>query len=309
MARRRRVGLATVAALLLGSGAASAAGGGPPSRTEAFSIRGVEQTLHLSGTRGGKPVIVTSGDGGWVHLGPDVAGFLASEGYFVVGFDAKAYLSSFTSKSGPLQVEEVPRDYAALVEYAARGGPGRPLLVGVSEGAGLSVLAATAPEVQPRVAGVVALGLPDQNELGWRWRDSMIYVTRKTPNEPLFSAREVVARVSPVPLAAIHSTHDEFVALSAIRDILAQAREPKQLWVIEAADHRFSDNQPELQRRLKEAIAWIESQGAPRREEARPPPGGGPLRRRPRGPAPRAARGPLPGAHGGGRARCPRAAS
>ena len=88
-------------------------------------------------------------------------------------------------------------------------------------------------------------------------------VTKKTPNEPLFSAREVAARVSPVPLAAIHSTHDELVALPEIQGILAQAREPKQLWVIEAADHRFSDNQPELQRRLKEAIAWIESQRTP----------------------------------------------
>jgi len=131
----------------------------------------------------------------------------------------------------------------------------------VSEGAGLSALAATAPELQSRVAGVVALGLPDQNELGWRWRDSIIYLTKKTPNEPTFSAREVVGRVSPVPLAAIHSTHDEFVPLPEIRDILAQAREPKQLWVVEAADHRFSGNQPELQRRLKEAIAWIESRG------------------------------------------------
>ena len=106
----------------------------------------------------------------------------------------------------------------------------------------------------------MALGLPDLNELGWRWRDSIIYITKKTPNEPTFSAREVVGRVSPVPLAALHSTHDEFVALPMIQEILAQAREPKRLWVIEAADHRFSDNRPEFQRRLKEAIAWIESQ-------------------------------------------------
>jgi dienelactone hydrolase len=259
--RDRLLAAALAAASLLATGPrASAAGGAPPARTEAFSLRGVPQALHLYGAPGGRVAIVTSGDGGWVHLGPDVAEFLAGEGYRVVGFDAKAYLSSFTSRSGPLRVEDVPRDYGALVDYAAQGAPGRPLLVGVSEGAGLSVLAATAPEVQPRVAGVVVLGLPDQNELGWRWRDSMIYVTKKTPNEPLFSAREVVARVSPVPLAAIHSTHDEFVALPEIHDILAQAREPKKLWVIEAADHRFSDNQPELQRRLKEAIAWIESQ-------------------------------------------------
>jgi fermentation-respiration switch protein FrsA (DUF1100 family) len=252
--------LAAVAATLLTAAAVEAASSGPASRTELFSIRGVPQTLHLYGARGGPVAVVTSGDGGWVHLGPEVATFLEREGYFVVGFDAKAYLSSFTSKSGSLSVEDVPRDYAVLVAYAAGAGPGRPLLVGVSEGAGLSVLAATAPDLQPHVAGVLALGLPDKNELAWHFRDSMIYLTKRTPDEPLFSARERVGRVAPVPLAAIHSTHDEFVALPEIQGILAQAREPKRLWVIEAANHRFSDNQPELQLRLKEAIAWIEAQ-------------------------------------------------
>ena len=262
---RGQLSAAAVAVSLLATGprAVAATGGGPSSRTEVLSLRGVAQTLHLYGVRGGKLAIVTSGDGGWVHLGPALAEILAGEGYRVVGIDAKAYLSSFTSKSGPLRVEDVPRDYAALVEYAAREGSGRPLLVGVSEGAGLSVLAATTPDVQSRVAGVVALGLPDQNELGWRWRDSIIYITKKVPDEPTFSAREAVGRVSPVPLAALHSTHDEFVSLPTIREILAQAREPKRLWVIQAADHRFSDNRPELQRRLKEAIAWIESQRSP----------------------------------------------
>ena len=52
------------------------------------------------------------------------------------------------------------------------------------------------------------------------------------------------------------------MALPAIRDILAQAREPKRRWVIEAADHRSSDNRPEFQRRPKEAITWLESQGS-----------------------------------------------
>jgi hypothetical protein len=233
---------------------------GDGSRQETVTLRGHALPVRLYGSRGAAVAIVTSGDGGWVHLGPDVAQFLAAKGLFVVGFDAKAYLSSFTSKSGSLSVEDVPRDYAVLVAYAAGAGPGRPLLVGVSEGAGLSVLAATAPDLQPHVAGVLALGLPDKNELAWHFRDSMIYLTKRTPDEPLFSARERVGRVAPVPLAAIHSTHDEFVALPEIQGILAQAREPKRLWVIEAANHRFSDNQPELQLRLKEAIAWIEAQ-------------------------------------------------
>ena len=45
----------------------------------------------------GAPVIVSSGDGGWIHLGPHVAEILAARGYFVVGFDVKAYLESFTA--------------------------------------------------------------------------------------------------------------------------------------------------------------------------------------------------------------------
>ncbi len=106
---------------------------------------------------------------------------------------------------------------------------------------------------------MVAPGLPDRNELAWRFRDSVIYVTRKTPNEPTFSARERVSGVTPLPLAAIHATHDDFVPVPEITAILAQAREPKRLWLVEAADHRFSDNRDELWRRLREAISWIGS--------------------------------------------------
>jgi dienelactone hydrolase len=258
---RRTSSWALVVLALLGAAPreAGAAPRTPAPRTESLTIRGHAQSLHVYGKRGGPAAIVSSGDGGWVHLGPEVAAFLAAEGYFVVGFDAKAYLSGFTTSSGTLTVEDVPRDYAALVDYAASGATGRPLLVGVSEGAGLSVLAATAPEIQARIGGVIALGLPEKNELGWRWRDSIIYLTKKAPREPLFSARAIVPNVAPLPLAALASTHDEFAPLAEVRAIMDAAREPKRLWVIEAANHNFSDNQPELQRRLAEAIAWIEA--------------------------------------------------
>jgi fermentation-respiration switch protein FrsA (DUF1100 family) len=222
-------------------------------------------TLRLYGSRGAPAAVVTSGDGGWVHLGPDVARLLAAEGWFVVGFDAKAYLASFTDGAKTLAAADVPPDYAALADFAAQAAPGPPLLLGVSEGAGLSVLAASAPEVQRRIAGVVALGLPDKNELGWRFRDSVIYVTKKTPHEPLFSARECVSRVSPVPLALFRSLRDEFVPAEESEAIFAAAREPRRLWAIDAADHRFSNKQPELRRGLLEAIAWIAQQRRPAR--------------------------------------------
>ena len=40
-----------------------------------------------------------------------------------------------------------------------------------------SVLAASDPITQQSIAGVIGIGLPDRNELGWRWKDSIIYLT------------------------------------------------------------------------------------------------------------------------------------
>jgi dienelactone hydrolase len=225
--------------------------------TETLSIRGHTQTLHLYGPRAGDPVIVSSGDGGWVRLGPHVAEFLGSQGFFVVGFDVKAYLSSFTSARAPLRVEDEPGDYRALAEFAGRRSGKKPILIGVSEGAGLSVLAATDPRIREAIAGVIGLGLGDLNELGWRWRDAIIYLTKGIPNEPTFSVAAIVDQVAPLPLAAIHATRDEYVPLTEIQAILQRAREPKQLWVVRAADHRFSDNRAEFDRRLLEAIAYV----------------------------------------------------
>jgi dienelactone hydrolase len=220
-------------------------------------IRGHALPVWIYGRRGERPVIVSSGDGGWIHLGPQVAEFLATQGFFVVGFDTKAYLESFTAGRTTLTPQDEPGDYKVLADFAAQGSAARPILVGVSEGAGLSLLAATDPSTKRAIGGVIGLGLPNINELGWRWKDALIYVTHGVPNEPTFSAATLADRVSPVPLAAIHSSHDEFVPVADVQRVIDAAREPKRLWVINASDHRFSDSMPELQRRLLEAIAWM----------------------------------------------------
>jgi dienelactone hydrolase len=232
-------------------------------QTTRLVIRGQAQVLHLYGSADGEPVIVSSGDGGWIHLAPHVAEVLSAKGFFVVGLDAKAYLESFTSGSTTLRPNEVQADYEALVDFAARRTARKPTLVGVSEGAGLSVLAATDTGMKTKIAGVIGLGLPDLNELGWHWRDAVTYLTHRVPNEPVFSVAAIVGRVAPLPLVAIHSTGDEFVPIEQVRRVVAAAGEPKQLWIVRASDHRFSDNQAEFDRRLLEAMAWVRA-NAPR---------------------------------------------
>lgn len=238
---------------------------GPGAESTTVWLRGRPQTVHLEGCRGGAPIVVSSGDGGWIHLAPDVAAFLARQGYFVVGVDVRAYLASFTSGRRGVAPHDVQADFLTLVDLAAGGAPEPPVLIGVSEGAALSVLAATAPAVKARIAGVVALGLPDQAELAWHWRDVLIYLTHRAPDEPAFSTKAVVGRVAPVPLAALHSTHDEYVPREEVEAVMARAGEPKQLWFVEGSDHRFSGNATGFERRLLDALAWI---GRQRRDAA-----------------------------------------
>jgi hypothetical protein len=121
----------------------------------------------------------------------------------------------------------------------------------------LSALAAADRATQPAIAGVIGLGLSDWNELGWRWKDSVIYLTHGVPNEPTFSVAAIVDKLAPVPLAKIHSTHDEFAPLAEAQDLLGKASPPKRLWVVEASDHRFSGGLAAFERCLFEAIEWV----------------------------------------------------
>jgi len=233
---------------------------GFPQAASILNLRGKTQTLRLYGSQG-LPIILSSGDLGWAGLVTQVAEALSAKGYHVFGFDSRLYLSSFTSKNSALSPQDVQQDFKSLVEFVQRQSGFKPVLAGVSEGAALSVLAATDAGVKQAIMGVLALGLTNQNELGWRWRDCTIWLTKKVPNEPTFAVEDIIAQVSPIPLAEIHSTHDEFLSLEKAKDLLDHAREPKKMWSIESVNHRFSQNRAELNRIMLEALEWIQKSG------------------------------------------------
>ncbi len=232
---------------------------GSSQETRDFTIRGKTQELHIYGSSSDTSIVLSSGDLGWAGLVVHVAEFLSAHGYHVIGFNSKAYLADFTTRSSTLDPRDVPGDYRALIALARQQGTTKPVLAGISEGAGLSVLAASDPAIKSEVQGILGLGLPDQNELGWKWQDFTIWITKRTPDEPSFMVEDIIHKVSPLPLAEIHSTHDEFLPLQQAKDMFARAGEPKRMWVIEAANHRFSDNRAELDSRILEALQWIKT--------------------------------------------------
>lgn len=253
--------LAAFSLLLFGQALVAA---GP--RSVRFTIRGAEQTFYVFGPNSPKAdppaVIVVSGDGGWHGLIIEVAQYLADRGHTVVGVDSKAYLESL-SKPKALEPAQVTRDFGSIAQFAKEQSGSRTIIfVGWSEGAGLAVLGGLDPTLRADLRGVVAIGLPELNELAWHWSDAVIYVTHKVPNEPTFNSKDYVGRLAPVPLMTIQSTHDEFVPLETAREIFARAQEPKQLALIEAESHHFGGQLPAFWQTLDRAFAWFETLAA-----------------------------------------------
>jgi pimeloyl-ACP methyl ester carboxylesterase len=200
-----------------------------------------------------------SGDAGWVGLGVDLSEDLARDGYTVVGINVRRYLQAFRVGTGHLTTRDVPGDYAEverfLVEQNAITTP--VIMAGVSEGAALAVLAASAPANHAWISGVITLGLPRTAELAWRWRDAMSFITKRDADEPFFEPAQFIAGVSPLPLLMIQSRNDEFVPERDFRMFEQAAAAPKQLVLIDASNHRFTDRKPELKSQLRAGLAWL----------------------------------------------------
>jgi hypothetical protein len=244
--------LAVVLAILL---AATVLPFGSQGTIQTVRLNDHDQKLHLYGRPSAPPIILTSGDGGWLHLAPHLAEAMAARGYFVVGFDAKAYLSSGRPSGDALSPTDISRNFGSLLAMFARDQ--RAILAGVSEGAGLSLVAAADPSNRPRLRGVVTYGVGERNELAWHWKDSLIYITKGVPAEPQFAASSFIPRIAPLPLAFIRSTRDEFVPLGESNRLTARAGEPSKVWTIAASDHRFSNNLADADRATMQALDWI----------------------------------------------------
>ena len=97
------------------------------------------------------------------------------------------------------------------------------------------------------------------------WRSAPKPITHADPTPPPSSGFSVYAPEAWLPRFYRPRALDratEQARLHRSRRILEKASEPKRLWVIQASDHRFSDNLGEFDRRLLEAIGWVR-QNAP----------------------------------------------
>jgi pimeloyl-ACP methyl ester carboxylesterase len=227
-------------------------------------IRGKTLTLAYYHAVPGPPkgtVLIGSGDVGWVGLAVEVAEFLSREGYAVAGINVREYLGAFTARDSHVTTAQLPADYALMAKALRdRGLLVQPLVLsGVSEGAALAVLAASAPENHAWIKGVITMGLPCNAELAWRWTDFTAWITKRDAAEPSFDSRQFISGVAPVPLWMIQSVRDEYVPETDYRTSERLAGNPKRLVLIPASNHRFTDKKPELKTQILAGLAWMKS--------------------------------------------------
>ena len=135
------------------------------------------QSVYLYGTPGGYR---------WSCRAATAAGFTSARtsprcwrarGYFVVGFDVKAYLESFTSGRRPCAADDEPGDYRVLAEFAAAAAGAGRFWWASPRAPGCRCWRPPTPLPRRGIAGVVGLGLPDLNELAGAGGTAVIYLT------------------------------------------------------------------------------------------------------------------------------------
>ncbi len=268
---RRIIGSTGIALLMLAATVQGALSGARPSaRTVTVNLRGKAQSIQVYDPVPGMPkravqVLVTSGDMGWLGISGDVPGHLQEQGYRVIGLNAQKYVSSFTGSEGAhLEDNLIPNDYHTIVESASAGSayPHEFVSVGVSEGAGLAVVAMGQAQASPLCRGIIALGLPLKTALGWRWTDFTSWISKKEPNEPEVDTKDYLFRLK-VPFVLIHSTHDEYDLIDKVKAVFNDAPEPKQFHAVDASNHRFSNKSPEVLSLVDTSLVWIVAQYQP----------------------------------------------
>jgi len=241
-------------------------------RTAHVTLHGSLLTLHLADPgRGGTvalPLVVyASGDGGWFGAAVGMFRTIAAGGYPAVGFSARALLKIEQAGHSPLSGAQIADSYRAILETGRRAlalPPDAPaVLTGWSRGAALAVLAASEPETDPAITGVVAIGLARDEQLDVEPGDD------GDPAEPEAAAPSrrhgaahgllmypLLARIIPRRCAVVQASGDRYLPAAQARALFGDDTDHRHFYMVQADNHRFGGGKDALRQALLDAVAW-----------------------------------------------------
>lgn len=187
----------------------------------------------------------------------DVFSRLVAWGYQADGFSAPEYLKHLPGADGTATPSDVGRDHARIVSSArdALGGDEASpvVLVGVSRGADLSVVAAGQWDLRGQLEGVVVMGLTREEE----------YVRRRRSSTSL-ELDPYLSRLGDVPLSVIQSTHDTYLPASDARLLFGPDTAFRSMHAIAARNHSVGGAREDLYLALQASLDWFERVAGPR---------------------------------------------
>ena len=159
------------------------------------------------------------------------------------------------------------RDYTAVIDLAKEAlmlpPSTRVILVGVSRGAGLSVVAAGQRALQGSLEGVVATDQvcdsPTVRTLRFILIDEEEHVRwlRRPRTSSQLEIYEYLPRLGSLPIAVIQSTHDNYLPAERARTLFGADTERRQFHAIEARNHSFAGARAPLYEAIRASLIWM----------------------------------------------------
>jgi hypothetical protein len=214
-------------------------------------------------------LLYATGDGGFRGKDEDLFDDLASLGYPVAGFSARNYLKNLGYVADTTTPARLAADYQRLIQFSVRAlelPPNTPVvLVGVSRGAGLEVVAAGQRLLRGTLAGVLAIALTKEEEYVRHYR---VRPGRTPPGMPrrelvMIETYDYLPRLSSLPVSVIQSTRDGYLPAAQARKLFGPDTTDRHFHAIEARDHSFNGARDELYDQVQESLNWICSFLAP----------------------------------------------
>jgi hypothetical protein len=221
-------------------------------------------TIHFANRYGsyGRPLLLyTTGDGGWARKDLALYKQIVSWGYPTAAFSAPNYLKHLRGEQSTTP-ERIGRDYAHIIEFAAAHlalDPGTPVvLIGVSRGAGLEVVAAGDSAVRTKLGGVLAIALTREEEYV-RWFGLRLPLLRRPAHPVMVQLYEYLPLLGSLPVAVVQSTRDAFLPAAAAAHLFGPNTGTRRFHSIDARNHSFGGAREQMYETVHTSVRWIDS--------------------------------------------------
>jgi len=253
---------ATCGSIFLAAIAISSCAANPhPAVPDQFvSLNSHSLRLHFENAEAAAPrplLVYATGDGGMHRKDLDTYRHLAALGDPIVGFDARDYVTHLGKDTPTTTPERLADDYSQIIMRARQALGLDPhcavVLVGVSRGAGLAVVAAG--RLRHSISGVVAVALTREEEYV-RWYQHLPLPHESHP-PVMVDVYAYLEQLGSLPIAVVQSTHDQYLPAAKAREQFGPDTWSRWLQPIDAANHNFGGARSQMYAALQSALNWV----------------------------------------------------